>query len=45
MGQTGGETRAKEEMMPVFAVPWETGTKHVLKSLGRKADEHIREMV
>jgi hypothetical protein len=32
-------------MMPVYAVLWEKGTKHDLKSLGRKAAEHIREMV
>jgi mRNA interferase RelE/StbE len=32
-------------MMPVYTVLWEKGTKHDLKSLGRKAAEHIREMV
>lgn len=29
--------------MPVYAVLWEKGAKHDLKSLGRKAAEHIRE--
>lgn len=32
-------------MMPEYVVLWEKGTKHDLKSLGRKAAEHIRETV
>jgi len=31
--------------MPPYKVLWEKGTKHDLKSLGRKAAEQIREVV